>query len=181
MARRSVGPPPALVVFLKASLLPRHLPPQHLPQLQPGHVHPLGDHEHGAVERHGHEAEGAGPSAGSFVLSPPYEAAYRHTPKCCQRVSCFPLATWGARHVARFLVIVSRDQPGQLARLTALYGDEEWLDIFLDRRHGDHGTGMGSGPDRRSPPSPETDLRERGYIVIRQSSRRAPVTDDTSG
>jgi len=68
--------------------------------------------------------------------------------------------------MARCLVIVSRDQPGQLARLTALYGDEEWLDIFLDRRHGDHGTGMGSGPDRRSPPSPHTDLHEQRLIVI---------------
>ena len=83
--------------------------------------------------------------------------------------------------MARFLVIVSRDQPGQFARLTSLYGDEAWLEILLDRRHGEAGIAMGSGPDRRSPPSPQTDLRERGYIVIPRSSRREPVTDDTPG
>ena len=81
----------------------------------------------------------------------------------------------------RFLVVVARDQPGLFARLTALYGEEEWLEILYDRRHGDPGTGMGSGPDRRSPPTPRTDLRERGYIVIPRSSRREPVTDDPPG
>jgi len=68
--------------------------------------------------------------------------------------------------MARCLVIVSRDQPELFQRLTFLYEQEEWIDILLDRRRGEAGSASASGPERRSPPSPQTDLRERGYIVI---------------
>jgi hypothetical protein len=68
--------------------------------------------------------------------------------------------------MARCLVIVSRDQPALFERLTSLYRDEEWLEILLDRRHGDPGTGMGCEPDRRSPPSLHTDLHKHAFIVI---------------
>jgi hypothetical protein len=68
--------------------------------------------------------------------------------------------------MARCLVIVSRDQPALLERSTSLYRDEEWLEILLDRRHGEPGIAMGCEPDRRSPPSPHTDLHEHRFIVI---------------
>lgn len=68
--------------------------------------------------------------------------------------------------MARCLVIISRDQPGLFERLTSIYRDEEWIDILLDRRHGEPAIGRGSGPDRRFPPRPETDLQDHGFIVI---------------
>lgn len=83
--------------------------------------------------------------------------------------------------MARCLVIVPRDQPGLFERLTSLYRDEAWIAILLDRRHEAPGNAMASGSDRRSPPSSQTDLRERSYLVIRRSSRRAPVADDPPG
>ena len=68
--------------------------------------------------------------------------------------------------MARCLVIVSRDQPELFQRLTSLYEQEEWIDILLDRRHGDPGIASASGPERRSSPSAQTDLRAHGYITI---------------
>ena len=68
--------------------------------------------------------------------------------------------------MARCLIIVSRDQPELFQRLTALYDQEEWIDILLDRRHEKPWIAMGCGPDRRSPPSPHTDLHEHRFIVI---------------
>jgi hypothetical protein len=64
------------------------------------------------------------------------------------------------------LVIVALDQPELFARLTALYAREPWIEIRLDRRQAAPGTGMGSRPERRSPPSPDTDLHDHGFIVI---------------
>ena len=68
--------------------------------------------------------------------------------------------------MARCLVIVSRDQPGLFERLTSIYGEDEWIEILLDRRHGEPWIAMGCGPDRRSPPSAQTDLRAHGYMTI---------------
>jgi hypothetical protein len=64
------------------------------------------------------------------------------------------------------LVIVSQDQPELFARLTAIYAHEAWIEIRLDRRHGPPGAGMADQADRRSPPSPNTDLQDHGFIVI---------------
>ena len=68
--------------------------------------------------------------------------------------------------MARCLVIVSRDQPELFQRLTSIYEQEEWIDILLDRRRGAAGLASASGPERRSSPRAQTDLREHGYIAI---------------
>jgi hypothetical protein len=64
------------------------------------------------------------------------------------------------------LIIVSRDQPELLHALLAHYGHEEEIEIRFDRRRGLPRTGMGGKPDRRSVPSPNTDLRDHGFTVI---------------
>ena len=65
------------------------------------------------------------------------------------------------------LIIVSRDQPELLHALLALYkGNEEGVEIRLDRRTGQAWTGLGDRPDRRSPPSHDTNLEDHGFIVI---------------
>jgi hypothetical protein len=68
--------------------------------------------------------------------------------------------------VERCLVIVSRDQPELFERLASIYAQEGWIEVLLDRRHGQLRTGIGNRPDRRSPPSPDTDLQNQGFIVI---------------
>ena len=64
------------------------------------------------------------------------------------------------------LIIVSRDQPELLHALLALYGHVGGVEIRFDRRHGLPWTGMGDKADRRSVPSPDTDLRDHGFIVV---------------
>ena len=64
------------------------------------------------------------------------------------------------------LVIVSRDQPELLAALTSIYGHEGAVEIRFDRRHGRPGNWRGEAGDRRSPPSPDTDLQDDGFVVI---------------
>ena len=66
----------------------------------------------------------------------------------------------------RCLVIVARDQPELFERLASIYAHEGWIEVLLDRRHGPSRTGTGDRPDRRSPPSPATDLQHQGFIVI---------------
>ena len=83
--------------------------------------------------------------------------------------------------MARCLVIVARDQPGLFERLTAIYGEDEWIEIRLDRRHGEPRIASGSAFDRRSPPRPHTDLREHRFIVIPRYYCREGLTDDPPG
>ena len=64
------------------------------------------------------------------------------------------------------LIIVSRDQPKLLYALISLYGHEGGVEIRFDRRNGHPRTGVGDKADRRSPPSPDTDLQDHGFIVI---------------
>lgn len=64
------------------------------------------------------------------------------------------------------LIIVSRDQPELWAELTFTYAHEAGVEVRLDRRQGQPLTGMGDRPDRRSPPRPDTDLQDHGFIVI---------------
>ena len=64
------------------------------------------------------------------------------------------------------LIIVSRDQPKLLYALISLYGHEDEVEIRFDRRQGLPWTGRGDRPDRRSPPIPDTDLLDHGFIVI---------------
>jgi hypothetical protein len=67
--------------------------------------------------------------------------------------------------VERCLVIVSRDQPELFERMSSIYCQFGW-EVLLDRRHAPLGTGTENRPDRRSPPSPDTDLQDQGFIVI---------------
>ena len=83
-----------------------------------------------------------------------------------RRVRFFALVISGTSHMEPCLVIVSQDQPELFERLTAIYGQEEWIEIRLDRRRGPLGTRTGNRPDRRSPPRPDTDLQDHGFIVI---------------
>jgi len=83
--------------------------------------------------------------------------------------------------MVRYLVIVARDRPGLLARLTYFYGDEEWFEVLPDRRRRERRAAMRSGPDRRSPPSSETDVVTHGHIVVRASSHHEPVPEDSPG
>ena len=64
------------------------------------------------------------------------------------------------------LIIVSRDQPELWARLASIYAHEPDVEVSFDRRQGQPLTGMGDRPDRRSPPHPDTDLQDHGFIVI---------------
>jgi hypothetical protein len=64
------------------------------------------------------------------------------------------------------LIIIARDQPELLHALIALYGHENRVEIRFDRRQGLPWTGTGDRPDRRSSPCPDTDLLDRGFIVI---------------
>jgi len=64
------------------------------------------------------------------------------------------------------LIIVSRDQPKLLHALISLYGHEDGVEIRFERRDGLPRTGTSDRPDRRSPPSPDTDLQDHGFIVI---------------
>ena len=66
--------------------------------------------------------------------------------------------------MARCLVIVSREEPELFERLAALYAQEGWIEVRLDRRHGPHG--RGNRPDRRARPSPHMDLQKHGLIVM---------------
>ena len=68
--------------------------------------------------------------------------------------------------MARCLVIVSREEPELFERLAALYAQEGWIEVRLDRRRGEAGLASASGPERRSSPRAQTDLREHGYIAI---------------
>ena len=64
------------------------------------------------------------------------------------------------------LVIVALDQPELFDRLTALYAGETWIEVRHDRRTGQPGTGLGDRPERRAPPSPETDLQAHGFMML---------------
>jgi hypothetical protein len=64
------------------------------------------------------------------------------------------------------LVIVSRDQPELLATLASIYGHESEVEVRFDRRHGQVESWKGEAGDRRSPPNPDTDLQDHGFVVI---------------
>jgi hypothetical protein len=68
----------------------------------------------------------------------------------------------------RCLVIVSRDEPELFERLISLYAQDDWIEILRDRRQGGPWTEAGATPDRRSPPRPDSDLKDHGFIVIQQ-------------
>ncbi len=68
--------------------------------------------------------------------------------------------------MASCLVIVSRDQQELLARLTALYAGEDWIEIRLDCRMEQPWTSTGVCPDRRVAPRLDTDLTAHGLATV---------------
>jgi hypothetical protein len=64
------------------------------------------------------------------------------------------------------LIIVARDQPELLAQFAFLYAHEPEVEVCFDRRQGPPLTGRDDRHDRRSPPRPDTDLQDHGFIVI---------------
>jgi hypothetical protein len=53
-----------------------------------------------------------------------------------------------------------------LATVTSIYGHKGEVEIHFDQRHGQLGSWKGNEGDRRSPPSPDTDLQDHGFVVI---------------
>src|SRR5512139_4006651 len=82
------------------------------------------------------------------------------------------------RPPVRGLLIVARDQVALYDHLKVTYGDSADLMLLLDRRQGDRR--QTDHPvrderrrrDRRSPPSPNTDLRSQLFIIARPHDRR---------
>ena len=65
----------------------------------------------------------------------------------------------------RCLIIVARDQPDLLAQLAFLYAHEPGIEVCFDRRQGQPWAWNGEHLDRRSPPRPDTDLKDHVFIV----------------
>lgn len=66
----------------------------------------------------------------------------------------------------RFLIVVARNQPDLLAQLAFMYAHEANVEVCFDRRQGEPWPEIAHRPDRRSPPRPDTDLQDHGFIVI---------------
>ena len=73
----------------------------------------------------------------------------------------------------RVLIIVARHQPALWQGLTRRFAGNEDVQVLFDRRQGerrrwDRTYDMDrSGSDRRRPPSIETDVRSRQYVIAR--------------
>lgn len=68
----------------------------------------------------------------------------------------------------RFLIVVARDQPEVLQALTRRFERNEEVQVLLDRRRGAWRPGDRTNQiDRRRPPSIETDVRSRQYVIAR--------------
>ena len=68
--------------------------------------------------------------------------------------------------MARYLVIIARDRPDLWLTWTAFYGGGVTVEVLCDRRQGQTGTGRGDGPERRARPKGDTELEQRGFLVI---------------
>jgi hypothetical protein len=66
----------------------------------------------------------------------------------------------------QWLVIIARDRPELWATWACLYGGAQRFEIILDRRQGQAGTATGDRPDRRVRSPGESDVQERGFLVI---------------
>ncbi len=84
-------------------------------------------------------------------------------------------------HRVQGLIIVARDQPDLWDHLTQHFAGHKEVRIFLDRRQWERRQRMQAyGPDRRlaarrRPPSIETDLRYRSFLLVPQLQE--PVKD----
>ena len=69
---------------------------------------------------------------------------------------------------ARFLIVVARDQPEVLQALTRRFVGNEEVQVFLDRRQVAWRPGNRTNEiERRRPPSIETDVNYRQYVIVR--------------
>ena len=69
---------------------------------------------------------------------------------------------------ARFLIVVARDQPEVLQALTRRFAGNEEVQVLLDRRQLAWGPGNRINEiERRRPPSIETDVNYRQYVIVR--------------
>ena len=69
---------------------------------------------------------------------------------------------------ARFLIVVARDQPEVLQALTRRFAGNEEVRVFQDRRQGVwRPGGLKDEIERRRPPSIETDVNYRQYVIVR--------------
>ena len=66
----------------------------------------------------------------------------------------------------QWLVIIARDRPELWATWACLYGGAERIEIILDRRQGQAGTATRDHADRRVRSPRESDIQERGFLVI---------------
>lgn len=80
-----------------------------------------------------------------------------------------PQPTWRVR----VLIIVARHQPELWQALTCRFAGNAEVRVLFDRRQGERRPGDRTdeknrpGPDRRRPPSLETDVRSRQYVIAR--------------
>lgn len=66
----------------------------------------------------------------------------------------------------RWLVIIARDRPELWASWTCFYGGAKRMEVHFDRRQGQAGTERQDGAERRARPTGDTELEERGFLVI---------------
>jgi hypothetical protein len=68
----------------------------------------------------------------------------------------------------QWLVIIARDRPELWVTWASFYGGAEQVEVLFDRRQGQSWPGTGGRADRRTQPHRETELLERGFLVISQ-------------
>ena len=66
----------------------------------------------------------------------------------------------------RWLVIIARDRPELWLTWASFYGGAVKVEVLLDRRQGEAGTRRGEQPERRARPGGDTELQQRGFLVI---------------
>lgn len=73
--------------------------------------------------------------------------------------------------MGRSLVIIARDRPEVWLTWATFYGGAESVQLILDRRHAPPGTRRVGHADRRAQRTRNSDLQERGFVVIPQTER----------
>jgi hypothetical protein len=69
-----------------------------------------------------------------------------------------------SRTMGREIFVVARDRPDLFRYLSETFAEADNVDVILDRRTGEDGTGRQD--DRRARPKVEEDLRSVGYAFI---------------
>jgi len=66
----------------------------------------------------------------------------------------------------RWLVIISRDRPELWLTWASFYGGAARVEVLFDRRQGPAGIASGERRERRARPDCDTELQQRGFLVI---------------